>query len=147
MDAKALPFGPHNINSFFWEVEPEVFFFLWARRSMILSWSYNFCSILTIVCMLPFFGEQMRSAKEKELCCLLLVRVVGTWRSHFERNVESKYIQKRPHFFFFLFLFLSYWLGPKNGSWNQISHPPSERMQRLYHLGPTISILSSRKWS
>ena len=126
MDAKALPFGPHNINSFFWEVEPEVFFFfffLWARRSMILSWSYNFCSILTIVCMLPFFGEQMQSAKEKELCCLLLVRVVGTWRSHFERNVESKYIQKSHIFFFFFFFVFVLLAWPKK--WLMKSNFPS----------------------
>ena len=36
--------------------------------------------------MLPFFGEQMQSAEEKELCCLSLVCVVGTWRSHFENS-------------------------------------------------------------
>ena len=36
--------------------------------------------------MLPFFGEQMQGAEEKELCCLLLVRVVGTWQSHFENS-------------------------------------------------------------
>ena len=42
-----------------------------------------------------------------------------------KRNVEFKYIQKRPRFFF------------KSSEW----------MQRLYHSGPTISILSSGKWS
>ena len=55
--ARALLSGPHDINSFFWEVEPEdLFFFLFSffffvflepedQRSWVEAHLYNFCSL------------------------------------------------------------------------------------------------------
>ena len=58
------------------------------------------------------------------------------------KEMSNLNIYRRGHVTFF---FLSNWLGPK---WlmKSISHPSSEGMRGLYHLGPTISIFSFRKW-